>query len=270
MGQAGDGGQQAGGKPWRSVSADSAPLYQQRGWDRCDAPESSQSIGDIFRIAEPLLQGGTRPEERADALNLVKAALRHGASPHNWQGEGTPLRSAVEACNVELVQVLLEARAGPDDTDARGVAVLHSAAFDGHVEVCRQLLQARASANVADQHGQTPLFFAPSCDVCEVLQQGLADINATNGRGQSALHHAGRSGLREVLLWLMQQADPELIDKRDSHGATAAYYARQAGIVLSTLGTSLGSPSHRREQQAQSGPPGWKPWGRKTAWSVQL
>ena len=60
-----------------------------------------------------------------------------------------------------MARLLVEARANPKETDAKGVCVLHTASFDGLADLFRTLLQARADANAADQHGQTALFFSP-------------------------------------------------------------------------------------------------------------
>ncbi|CAL1172827.1 unnamed protein product [Cladocopium goreaui] len=129
-----------------------------------------------------------------------------------------------------MARLLLQARADPNDRDAKGVCVLHSASFDGLGDLCQSLLKARADANAADQHGQTAFFFAPSSKVCDVLLEGKADVNAVNQKGQSALHLASRAGLSEVLHWMAPRVSHEVMELRDVHGATAAYYARHAGI----------------------------------------
>jgi len=145
------------------------------------------------------------------------------------------LRGAIQARQPELVQLLLQARADPNESDAKGVSVLHTASFDGQTALCKLLLQAKGDANVADRHGQTPLFFAPLRHVCEVLCQHRADVNVMNQKAQSALHLAGRAGLGEVLAWLGGHVSRALLEARDMHGATAAYYARHAGIQTSFL-----------------------------------
>jgi len=134
-----------------------------------------------------------------------------------------------------LVALLLQARASPDEHDEKGVSALHLAAFDGHAEICKVLLECRANTNYADCHGQTPLFFAPSRPVCEALFKHHADMNATNHKGASALHMAGRAGLGDVLMWLSSRVSRALLTLRDEKGAVAADYARQAGVRLEVL-----------------------------------
>ena len=115
----------------------------------------------LYQAAEPLLSASASKEKRALALGAISRALKDGAPPDKWDGPETPLRAAVQARSVEMARLLVEARANPNETDAKGVCVLHTASFDGLADLCRTLLQARADANAADQHGQTALFFSP-------------------------------------------------------------------------------------------------------------
>ncbi|CAE7803072.1 ANKRD36C [Symbiodinium sp. CCMP2592] len=194
---------------------------------RCSRPRGPPP--SLYQAAEPLLSSATK-EKRALALGAISRALKDGAPPDKWDGPETPLRAAVQARSAEMARLLVEARANPNETDAKGVCVLHTAAFDGLADLCRTLLQARADANAADQHGQTALFFSPLSSVCDVLLEHKANVNALNQKGQSALHLASRAGLTEVLVWMAPRVSRDVVDMRDTHGATAAYYARHAGI----------------------------------------
>ncbi|CAE7429040.1 ANKRD36C [Symbiodinium natans] len=115
----------------------------------------------LYQAAQPLLEASLTKEKRAVALSAVSRALKDGAPPHKWEGPETPLRAAVQARSAEMARLLVEARANPNEKDAKGVCVLHTASFDGLPDLCQTLLRARADANAADQHGQTALFFAP-------------------------------------------------------------------------------------------------------------
>eukprot|EP00913_Durusdinium_trenchii_P013952 g13100.t1 len=189
----------------------------------------------LFEVAQPLLEPHTSKEKRALALGALSRCLREGASPHRWDGPETPLRAAVGAQSSEMARLLIHARADPNEKDAKGVCVLHSASFDGLTDLCQTLLKGRADANAADQHGQTAFFFAPSSSVCDILLEHKANVNAVNQKGQSPLHLASRAGLSEVLMWFAPRISREIVDLRDIHGATAAYYARHAGVSADFL-----------------------------------
>jgi len=220
-----------------------------RGSTASEGSTASQGEPDLYDQAQPLLEPTSSAQQQASALQAVEAALRRGAAPGSWQGPGTPLRTAVEARHVALVRILLKARANPDECDERAVSALHAAAFHGQQELCNELLQAKANANVADQHGQTPLFFAPTRSICELLCACRADTHATNLKGQSAVHFAGQAALSDVLLWFATRVNRSVLDLHDVHGATAAYYARAAGVKLDVL-----SKLQQGEQSDATGP----------------
>lgn len=70
---------------------------------------------------------------------------------------------------------------------------LHYAAYYGHLEVCRLLLQCKANVDARDCGQQSPLTLAIShghIEVCELLLQCNADVEARNSSGWTGLHHA--------------------------------------------------------------------------------
>ncbi|CAK0846606.1 unnamed protein product [Prorocentrum cordatum] len=170
------------------------------------------------------------PDQRDALLRIRRETF--GLDMIALEGPGTPLRAAVQGRATDFVQALLKARADANESDDKGVSLLHVAAFDGAPELCGALLEAGACANAKDRHGQTPLFFAPSGEVCELLHKYGAACDQTNQKGQLALHLAGRAGLSDVLAWLAQPGHmPEpMLEQKDVHGATAAYYAHHAGV----------------------------------------
>lgn len=205
--------------------ASSEPTGHKDGLARCD----------LYKIAQYLLQSSTGPKARARALQTVDFALKRGVSPHSWQGPGTPLKGAVQGRCADLVALLLQARASPNESDEKNVSVLHLAVYDGQEDICKVLLEARANVNHADCYTQTPLFFAPSRQVCEVLFRNHADMNLTNHKGQSALHMAGRAGLGDVLMWMSGRVSRAMITLKDRDGTVAADFARHAGVRLEVL-----------------------------------
>lgn len=228
----------------RDRAASGSPL-------RRSSSSASTVSKNLFELAQPLLDPETSQEKKAIALTAFSRALRAGASPKSWQGPDTPLQGAVTARSAEMVRLLLEAKADPKESNEKGVSVLHNASFEGLADICEMLLQAKADANAADQHGQTALFFAPSGLICEKLIAFKADVNSVNQKSQSALHLAARAGLTEVLVWLSGKVSREIVEMRDHHGATAAYYARHAGISSEFLAKhklSIADPAASRRR----------------------
>eukprot|EP00927_Polykrikos_kofoidii_P051446 TRINITY_DN45246_c0_g1_i1.p1 TRINITY_DN45246_c0_g1~~TRINITY_DN45246_c0_g1_i1.p1 ORF type:complete len:475 (+),score=56.82 TRINITY_DN45246_c0_g1_i1:297-1721(+) len=186
--------------------------------------------GGLYGLAHPLLRAGTKERVKANALAQVEAALNRGESPNVWAGPGSPLRSAVKARNIDLVCLLLEHEGDPDECDNKRVSLMHMAAYDGQLDICRLLLECHGDPNISDQYGQTPLFFTPTRSICDLLYKAYADVNVMNNQGQSALHLAARAGLGDVLAWLSTRVTKALLCLRDSQGAFATDYARSAGV----------------------------------------
>jgi len=238
---------------------------------------------DLYKLARPFLRvekkDKDRPpikgEVRAQAYYAFEECLRRGISPSKWDGPSTPLTSMVKSCEIEMVDLLIRARASPDEVDEKGVANLHTLAFTGYAPMMKCLLDGKANPDVADKHGQTPLFFAPKPGICSLLHTYRADPTVMNVKGQSALHLAARAGNESVLRWLIQHVSREVLELKDKHGATATYYARQAGVKHSVIasiyfhkpdeknshaemkGRDLVKHPHRvGEDQIGAGPPG--------------
>lgn len=68
-----------------------------------------------------------------------------------------------------------------------------------------------------------------------MLLEHKGNVEAVNQKKQSALHLASRAGFTEVLHWLAPRVSSEILEMRDVHGATAAYYARHAGVSCDFL-----------------------------------
>merc|ERR1711956_154529 len=62
--------------------------------------------------------------------------------------------------HVQVCKLLLHARAHVDAQDDDDWTPLCLAAESGHVEVCRELLEARANLNIPDEDLRTPLWWA--------------------------------------------------------------------------------------------------------------
>lgn len=198
---------------------------------------------DLFEIMQPLLD---KSFGLGDQLKAMKALTRHlkasAELPTTWSGPGTPLNAAVKAGRIDLVRMLLKARANANEQDSKGVAPLHLAVFDGHMELCKMLLTAKADVDCCDCHGQTPLFFAPSRDICKLLIDKRAEISALNRKGQSALHLAGRAGLHEVLAWLAARSTKGLLELKDFQGNSARQYAQQAKPPMASSSFGVAAP----------------------------
>ena len=108
-------------------------------------------------------------------------------------------------------------RIASDVATLHGLAALHGAAWSGHMEAARLLLQDE-DKDVASAEGVRPLHLADAQDageVVNVLLKARADVNTAAGDGKTALHAAALRGCLEVVQLLLNAgADKD-----------AAYYA---------------------------------------------
>ncbi|NXK96682.1 ANR39 protein, partial [Formicarius rufipectus] len=115
---------------------------------------------------------------------------------------------------------LLERRGDPGEPDLAGYTALHYASRNGHLGVCRLLLERGAPCDARTPGGATPLHRACYCGhlaVSRLLLQHGADPAATDGDGRTPLHKAAEQGHRELCALLLRHR-PAVAALRDSKG----------------------------------------------------
>lgn len=125
--------------------------------------------------------------------------------------------------DVTRVKLLISKDSGlPRATDSFGYTALHYAARAGHVEVCRELLQAGAEVDSrTGEGGQTALHRAALCGHLVVVQELVragADVGAADGDGETPLHKAYRRDHIDVINFLCSMADPQILHVQNRHG----------------------------------------------------
>eukprot|EP00435_Cladocopium_sp_Y103_P063823 s641_g25.t1 len=135
--------------------------------------------------------------------------------------------------HLEVVRVLLERQALPDQVDDDGLTPLHQAARSGHADIARLLLMAGAARDPLTVRGAAPLHWAAAYghEVVKCLVEAGALIDQARGDDRrSPLHMAVQHGQLEVVRFLLQVG----ADKNRAtlvEGATPLHWAAVHGHV---------------------------------------
>ena len=117
----------------------------------------------------------------------------------------TPLTYAAWYGHVEVVRVLLEGGVNVDVAVAFRQTALHVAAFNGHLDVCRLLLDWGAKVDHLDIWKDTPLHWTAwkgHLSVVKLLVERGADVRVKNGDGETACETARSRRRKDVADWL--------------------------------------------------------------------
>lgn len=165
-----------------------------------------------------------------DNLYVAEMLLKYGADicARNTSGS-TPLHIICLRGSNSMVGLIGEAQVNVA-TDS-GLTLLHCAADQGHVEVCRALVHlGGVSVNSRDDRGLTPMHYACIAGhqvVAELLVDHGAYSNPRDDDGMSPLLYAAQRGQLKVLLWLLTVGAN--MYTRDNWGCTAVHLACESG-----------------------------------------
>lgn len=135
--------------------------------------------------------------------------------------DDTPLEIAIEQGNLEMVRLLINAKANIFVHDFSGNSLLTVAAKAEHIDIMKLLISSGIDINVAGRSGLTPLHGASQCrdskGVDFLLKLG-AQVNTVDCYRSTPLHYAAESGSVDSVNLLLRSG--ALIDPQDTRGDT--------------------------------------------------
>ena len=129
-------------------------------------------------VVKRLLLGGADVHAKTETWSQMMAVPPHGLPEYNRMiphGADTALMFAAREGDLTSARLLVEAGANPSDRDAWGVSATTLAAFAGHGEIARYLLEKGADPN-NDAPGFTALH-------CAIMRRDEATVAALLARG---------------------------------------------------------------------------------------
>ena len=122
--------------------------------------------------------------------------------------DATPLHDASYEGHLQICRVLLQHHAPVDSRNRTGRTPLHLASQKGHHEVARLLLEFHADVNAVNKDFKsTPLHLAcqfGQLSTAKVLLEHGGSVVAVNKYLQSPLHLAAQNGHRDILTWTLK------------------------------------------------------------------
>jgi ankyrin repeat protein len=137
-----------------------------------------------------------------DDLEAVRRLVKRGEDVNaiDFDHEATPLEKAAEESNAEAVSLLLELGAFPNGAMISPALLI--AATNGDTEIVRILLDGGAGPNETNEDGVTPLMGAAMKghkELVEMLLAGGADPRQRARDGDTAHYLAKRDDIRSLL-----------------------------------------------------------------------
>ncbi|XP_072907052.1 ankyrin repeat and SOCS box protein 3 [Hemitrygon akajei] len=153
-------------------------------------------------------------------LKIVQILLQAGANPNAITNENvTPLFLATEKGHIAVIRTLLKYGARINGSHSACLwSVVHQAAYQGHLEVLKFLLEKGADRESMDDYGITPLFLAAQYGKLEslrILVQHGGNVNCQTYDKATPLFIAAQEGHVECVELLL------------SHGADANLYCNE-------------------------------------------
>ena len=144
---------------------------------------------------------------QSNSVEIVCTLLLKGADP-NIAITSTPLITACASSNLQIVKELLKAKADVNGQDEDGTTALYMSSSNGNFGIVNKLLSSGANPNIFVQGTKwTPLIVASAnghIDVVKSLLKAKADIHYQDVYGKTALHAAVQCNHVDIVNELIQ------------------------------------------------------------------
>ncbi len=156
--------------------------------------------------AAPAATAAAEPPESAPDAQQSEAARARLKTLRIEVSERSLLR-AVEAGNLEITGLLIDAGISPDAQNVSKQTALLTAAINGNETITKLLLERGADVNKTNSMGRSPLIAAAwngNASLVSILLKGGAEIETTSREGWNSLMYAAWNGHSSTVLALLK------------------------------------------------------------------
>lgn len=205
--------------------------------------------GGSLSVVNMLLQAGADPDARrvskeygeltalsqacmGENLDIVVSLLNAGANVHKYshldEHHEPPIHTASRLGTAEIVRVLGQHGANPDEQVQEGWTALHKAARRGCADIVKVLVKdLQANTSLAIINGSKSTHTAAQWNKFEclrILMESGLDLNAPNESGKTPLHWAVEGQAVQTVQWLLENGGDRSI-KEHTTDMTPGDYA---------------------------------------------
>lgn len=162
----------------------------------------------------------------------IKALLGQGADPNYRENDRALLAWAAQNGNLEVVKLLVDAKADVNSVDGIGHTPLIRAIETQQIEIVTYLLEKKADPNAKDREGQPVLVFAVKSrkpEIAKAVIDAGADVKYVAPDGNSPALEVAQEGLPESALMIKVLADAKANLDASNAAYTPLYYAVDQG-----------------------------------------
>ena len=179
----------------------------------------------------------------AGNISMVKRILKQKSPNFSLSNGKTPLYSACDGDQIEILELLIKAGANPNtliDTENGTITPLSRACYIGNLTMICMLIKANADSNFQGKDTFLPLFAAiiiNDPEIVDILLEANADPNARSRDRFTPLMYACKEGHLEIVNSLLKaKANPNV---QDVNGATplaiTIKYDKEPSMILAPL-----------------------------------
>ncbi|OHT03306.1 hypothetical protein TRFO_29350 [Tritrichomonas foetus] len=185
-------------------------------------------------------------------INLAKYLYNKGADINaKSEDDWTALHYAAKKNNIEALNFLTSLKHIEINALAEyGLSPLYLAAFNGHLEVAKHLVQAKSNVKTKDERSCTIFHAACSSNQPEMvgylLTIGNIDFNAQNDDGMTALHLAARENYVDIVKMLLSSGKCDANIEDDDKKLPADYISKENRETLSKMFEEASSRGDKR------------------------